>query len=86
MECNDNFDEYLTQMFGGYTNSENEASETKFLPRLQSLEPRQNHNYNVWNHWLCRRLANPELFAVAMVVLSTPFNQVSTERAFSALN
>ncbi|XP_029734556.1 uncharacterized protein LOC115269892 [Aedes albopictus] len=86
-ENNDDFDEYLTEMFGGSVNMDGEPSETKFLQQLQSLdlEPRQNYNYNVWDHWLRRKTTHPELYAVAMVVLSTPSNQVSVERAFSVL-
>ncbi|XP_021699638.1 uncharacterized protein LOC110676371 [Aedes aegypti] len=86
-ERNDDFDEYLTEMYGGSVNTDGEPSETKFLQQLQSLdlEPRQNSNYNVWDHWLRRKTTHPELYAVAMVVLSTPSNQVSVERAFSVL-
>lgn len=86
-ETNDDFDEYLTEMFGGTVGMENGPSETNFLQQLQSLdlEPRQNHSYNLWHHWLSRKTTHPELYAVAMVVLATPSNQVSVERAFSAL-
>lgn len=86
-EHNDDFDEYLTEMYGGSVNMDHELSETRFLQQLQSidLEPRQNHNYNVWDHWLRRKTTHPELHAVSMIVLTTPSNQVSVERAFSAL-
>ncbi|XP_062549754.1 uncharacterized protein LOC134214385 isoform X2 [Armigeres subalbatus] len=86
-EHNDDFDEYLTEMYGGSVNMDHELSETRFLQQLQSidLEPRQNHNYNVWDHWLRRKTTHPELHAVSMIVLATPSNQVSVERAFSAL-
>ncbi|XP_055619659.1 uncharacterized protein LOC129764517 [Toxorhynchites rutilus septentrionalis] len=82
----DDFDEYLTEMFGGFVDTENRP-QTKFLQQLQSLdlEPRQSHSYNVWDHWVSRKTTHPELYAVAMVVLSTPSNQVSVERAFSVL-
>lgn len=57
------------------------------MQQLKSLdaEPRQNHTYDVFKHWLKRKDSHPELFAVAMIVLGTPSNQVSVERAFSAL-
>lgn len=48
-------------------------------------EPRQDHTYDVFKHWMKRKETHPELFEVAMVVLATPSNQVSVERAFSAL-
>lgn len=83
----DEFDQYLTQMFGGSVDTNNGEKETNFLQQVKALdlEPRQNHNYNLWNHWLCRKTSHPELCAVAMIVLSTPSNQVSVERSFSAL-
>ncbi|XP_055585080.1 uncharacterized protein LOC129737935 [Uranotaenia lowii] len=85
-ENNDDFDAYLTEMFGGSVDTES-SSETKFLQQLQSLdlEPRQNHSFDIWNHWVSRKTTHPELYAVAMVVLATPSNQVSVERSFSAL-
>ncbi|XP_055632507.1 uncharacterized protein LOC129772982 [Toxorhynchites rutilus septentrionalis] len=80
----DDFDEYLTEMFVGSVDTENRP-QTKFLQQLQSLdlELRQSHSYNVWDHWVSRKTTHPELYAV--VVLSTPSNQVSVERAFSVL-
>nr|XP_029732178.1 uncharacterized protein LOC109409217 [Aedes albopictus] len=86
-ERNDDFDDFFTEMFGGSVNTEDEPSDTKFLQQLQSLdlEPRQNHVYSVWDHWLRRKTTHPQLYAVAMVVLATPSNQVSVERAFSVL-
>ncbi|XP_058451658.1 uncharacterized protein LOC131430591 [Malaya genurostris] len=75
-ESTDDFDQYLTQMFG---ESVDLGCETGFLQQLKSLdlEPRQKHNYNVWDYWLRRKTTHPEIYAVAMVVLSTPSNQVS---------
>ncbi|XP_065090374.1 uncharacterized protein LOC135711433 [Ochlerotatus camptorhynchus] len=83
----DEFDQYLTKMFGGSMDTSIQENATNFLQQVKSLdlEPRQNHNYNVWNHWLRRKTTHPELHAVAMIVLSTPSNQVSVERSFSAL-
>ncbi|XP_058448985.1 uncharacterized protein LOC131428945 [Malaya genurostris] len=80
----DDFDQSLTQMFG---ESVNLGCETGFLQQVKSLdlEPCQKHNYNVWDHWLRRKITHPEIYTVAMVVLSTPSNQVSVERSFSAL-
>lgn len=83
----DDFDQYLTEMFGGSVDTNNQENSTNFLQQLKALdlEPRQHHNFNVWNYWLRRKATHPELHAVAMIVLSTPSNQVSVERAFSAL-
>lgn len=53
--------------------------------KAQEAEPRQTINLDVWEYWLKREKTHPELFEVAMVVLATPSNQVSVERAFSAL-
>lgn len=50
-----------------------------------TIENRQPHHYDVWNHWLARKYSHPELFEVAMVVFSGPSSQASVERAFSAL-
>lgn len=83
----DEFDQYLTQMFGCSVETNNHENTNTFLQQVKALdlEPRQNHNYNVWSHWLRRKTTHPELHAVAMIVLSTPSNQVSVERSFSAL-
>lgn len=64
-----------------------EANGSQFLQQLKALEvePRQSHAYDVWHHWVNRKTTHPELYAVAMVVLAVPSNQVSVERSFSAL-
>ncbi|XP_055543545.1 uncharacterized protein LOC129729091 [Wyeomyia smithii] len=86
--CIDEFDDYFTAMFGGSLDTDQYPNESNFLQQMQSigLESRQSHSYNVWDHWLRRKNTHPELYAVTMVVLATPSNQVSVERAFSALS
>lgn len=80
-------DDYLTQLFGssGTTASSSMASNFQQQLRHLSIENRQPHHYDVWSHWLARKHSHPELFEVAMVILSAPSSQVSVERAFSAL-
>lgn len=53
--------------------------------KMLEIEPRKPHDYDVWSHWLLKRTTQPELAIVALVILATPSNQVSVERAFSAL-
>nr|XP_029713643.1 uncharacterized protein LOC115257827 [Aedes albopictus] len=81
------FDDFLTEMFGGTLSKIDQCTASSFAQQLKALdaEPRQDHTYNVFKHWLKRRESHPELFEVAMVVLATPSNQVSVERSFSAL-
>ncbi|XP_062549966.1 uncharacterized protein LOC134214657 [Armigeres subalbatus] len=84
----DDFDSYITEMFGECDAPvTNEASGSRFFQQLKAIEvePRQNHAYDVWRHWVNRRDTHPELYAVASVVLAVPSNQISVERAFSAL-
>ncbi|XP_021694276.1 uncharacterized protein LOC110674301 [Aedes aegypti] len=85
---NSQFDDFVTELYGGtLSKTDNEATDSSFAQQLKALdaEPRQDHTYDVFKHWLKRRETHPELFEVAMVVLATPSNQVSVERAFSAL-
>ncbi|XP_055624395.1 uncharacterized protein LOC129767471 [Toxorhynchites rutilus septentrionalis] len=81
------FDEFLTELFGGTLSTSNSSNDSTFEQQLKALdaELRQNHTFDVFQYWLMRRETHPELFNVAMVVLATPSNQVSVERAFSAL-
>ncbi|XP_062551259.1 uncharacterized protein LOC134216373 [Armigeres subalbatus] len=84
----DDFDSFLIDMFGICDAPvSGETSGSRFLQQLKALEvePRQNHGYDVWKHWVNRRDTHPELYAVASVVLAVPSNQISVERAFSAL-
>lgn len=85
---NDDFDDYITEMFGGSLQSEVPAKTSEFLHQLKTIdvESRRQHNFDVWQFWLQRKQTHPELYAVAMVLLATPSNQVSVERAFSALS
>lgn len=85
---NSQFDDFVTELYGGtLSKTVNDATDSSFTQQLKALEaePRQDHTYDVFKHWLKRRETHPELFEVAMVVLATPSNQVSVERAFSAL-
>lgn len=82
----DEMDDYLTQLFGcSEATSANIASTFQQQLHHLNIENRQPHHYNLWNHWLARKHSHPELFEVAMVILSGPSSQVSVERAFSAL-
>ncbi|XP_058819847.1 uncharacterized protein LOC131682416 [Topomyia yanbarensis] len=86
--CNDDMDNFLTEMFGGtLTPSNSKSVETPVLQQIKVLEiePRQPHNHDVWKHWVQRVGSHPELFAVAMVLLAIPSNQISVEKAFSTL-
>ncbi|XP_041767441.1 uncharacterized protein LOC121591114 [Anopheles merus] len=64
-----------------------QTSVNKILRQLISLdaEAHQNSHFDVWNFWLMRKSTHPELYEVATLLLSVPSNQVSVERAFSAL-
>ncbi|XP_062556057.1 uncharacterized protein LOC134220920 [Armigeres subalbatus] len=84
----DEMDDFITDMHGGTlmpTNSSKSLDNIRQQIKMLEIEPRQPHTYDVWNHWLARKASHPELFAVAMVVLSAPSDQASVERAFSAL-
>ena len=85
----EDLDDFLTDMYGGTLSTLTHNSKTVDSIRQQikmlEIEPRQPHTCDVWKHWLARKASHPELFAVAMVVLSAPSNQASVERAFSAL-
>ncbi|XP_053690662.1 uncharacterized protein LOC128739230 [Sabethes cyaneus] len=86
----DDMDDFLTEMFGGTLETSETALRNQNSPLLQiikvlEIEPRQPHNYDVWKHWLLNQANNPELFAVAMVVLATPSNFIPIERAVSTL-
>lgn len=63
------------------------SNSSKFFQQVkaQDAEPRQSFSTDLWDYWLKREKSHPELFNVAMVVLAAPSNQVSVERAFSAL-
>lgn len=85
----DEMDQYLTNMYGGTLAP---ASSSKSLDNIRQqvkmleLEPRQSHSYDVWSHYVSRKTSHSELYTVAMVVLATPSNQASVERAFSGLS
>lgn len=86
-DSNSNFDDIMTEIFGGSLTSNDSSSTSRFMKQLKALdaEERQGHNYDVMNHWIARKHTHPELYEVAMVVLATPSSQASVERAFSAL-
>ncbi|XP_062553751.1 zinc finger BED domain-containing protein 4-like [Armigeres subalbatus] len=83
----DDLDVFITEMYGECDAPPDETNGSRFLHQLKALdvEPRQTHGYDVWQHWVNRRDTHPELYSVAKVVLAVPSNQVSVERAFSAL-
>ncbi|XP_055543350.1 uncharacterized protein LOC129728902 [Wyeomyia smithii] len=82
----DENDVLLTELFGGTAES-SFLEDNNFNQQLKAIEvePRRTYNFDVWNIWVDRKCTHPELSAVAAVVLATPSNQVSVERAFSAL-
>lgn len=85
---NSQFDDFVTELYGGtLSKTANDATDSSFAQQLKALEaePRQDHTFDVFNHWVKRRESHPELFEVAMVVVATPSNQISVERSFSAL-
>ncbi|XP_055534133.1 uncharacterized protein LOC129723755 [Wyeomyia smithii] len=86
-ESNFDFDEIMTEMFGGSLTSGESSNSSRFMKQLKALdvEERQSHNYDIWNHWVTRKHTHPELYAVATVVLATPSSQTPPERAFNAL-
>ncbi|XP_055540597.1 uncharacterized protein LOC129727133 [Wyeomyia smithii] len=95
-KCSENFqiqkmetenDMFITELFGGSTMNDAMSTESNFMQQLKALEVeiRRPFDFNVWNHWTERKGTHPELSAVAEVVLATPSNQVTVERAFSAL-
>ncbi|XP_038106601.1 LOW QUALITY PROTEIN: uncharacterized protein LOC6049790 [Culex quinquefasciatus] len=88
LEDDDVNDSYITEMLGGSLDPRAASNEDgQLMKHIKGLdaEPRQNCRYDVWQHWVQREQSHPELYAVAMVVLSTPASQASVERAFSAL-
>lgn len=82
----DENDKLLTELFGEPTDP-SFSNDNNFNQQLKSIEvePRRNFHFDVWKFWTGRTSTHPELSAVAAVVLATPSNQVSVERAFSAL-
>ncbi|XP_062715501.1 uncharacterized protein LOC134291582 [Aedes albopictus] len=85
-EENEN-DLLLAELFGGGRMNPSMANGNNFNQQLKAIEvePRCNFNFDVWKFWIDRKNTHPELSAVAAVVQATPSNQVSVERAFSAL-
>lgn len=71
------FDDFLTELFGGTLSRTDNTHDASFAQQLKALEaePRQDHTYDVFQHWLKRRETHPELFEVVMVVLATSSNQ-----------
>ena len=63
------------------------ADQRSFNRQLKLLdgEPRQSSKMDVCKYWVDKKQTHPEISSVASVVLATPSNQVSVERAFSAL-
>lgn len=83
-------DAFLTQMFGGMlpeSGSRRIQTSDTFLRQLKALdlEPHQLYSFDVWKYWVSRKFSHPELYEVATLLLTVPSNQVSVERAFSAL-
>ncbi|XP_021698075.1 uncharacterized protein LOC110676020 isoform X4 [Aedes aegypti] len=90
----DDMDDFLSEMFGDPAEGSSKSKAiplnstvTPVLQQLKSLEiePRQPHDYDVWNHWLQRSMSHAELFSVAMVVMSLPTNNICLERSYAAL-
>lgn len=83
----DENDQFITELFGSPTLTVVADKQTHFIQQLKALEvePRQSFSFDVWKFWVSRKATHAEISAVASVVLATPSNQVSVERAFSAL-
>lgn len=83
----DDFDSFITEMYGECDAPASCETSSRFLQQLKALdvEPRRHHGYDVWKHWVDKLDTHPELYAVALVVLAVPSNQISVERSFSAL-
>ncbi|XP_065074186.1 uncharacterized protein LOC135698221 [Ochlerotatus camptorhynchus] len=84
----DENDIFITQLFGSSTVTIVAGEETGFMQQLKAVEvePRRSFNFDLsWRFWMDRKGTHPELSAVVSVVLATPSNQVSVERAVSAL-
>lgn len=85
----DDMDMFLTEMFGGQADGAKQVLIDANCPLMQQLkgleiEPRQPHNYDVWKHWIDRKETHAELAKVALVVLSTPTNNISLHTSFGA--
>uniref|UniRef100_A0A182NT07 HAT C-terminal dimerisation domain-containing protein n=1 Tax=Anopheles dirus TaxID=7168 RepID=A0A182NT07_9DIPT len=85
------FDIFFTELYGGLLPGSDvgtaQTSPDRFVRQLNALdlETHQNSTFNVWHHWMSRKYTHPELYEVATLLLAVPSNQVSVERAFSAL-
>lgn len=85
------FDIFLTELYGGSLPESDvepvQTSPTRFVRQLNALdlEAHQTSSFDVWQHWMSRKCTHPELYEVATILLAVPSNQVSVERAFSAL-
>lgn len=55
--------------------------ELEFQPKVLL----ENQQFDVMKYWMKQRTGQPELYRLAMVVLSAPSTQVIIERSFSAL-
>ncbi|XP_001844815.2 uncharacterized protein LOC6034511 isoform X1 [Culex quinquefasciatus] len=85
----DDMDRFLTEMFGGQVDNAKQVRIDANCPLMQQLkgleiEPRQPHNYDVWQHWVDRKETHAELAKVALVVLSAPTNVISLPATFGA--
>ncbi|XP_062556377.1 uncharacterized protein LOC134221205 [Armigeres subalbatus] len=89
LNTSNDIDNYLTEMFGGSSSymdiSQDPSSKIRQQLKMLEVEPRKLHDYDTWSHWLLKKSTHPELTIVALAILATPSNQVSVERAFSAL-
>ncbi|XP_058464113.1 uncharacterized protein LOC131438255 isoform X2 [Malaya genurostris] len=86
----DELDDFLTDMFGGALSAASSSTSQKECSLEEQLimldvSPRQPHSLDVWKYWTDRRLTHPELYDIATLIYTIPSNQVSIERAFSAL-
>lgn len=74
-------------MFGGLPTSSQAGGKLTLDEQILSLDATlpQPHTLDVWEFWKSRKSSHPELYQVASLIFSVPSNQVSVERAFSAL-
>lgn len=81
------FDDFLLGMFGGQPSTSRGGGHRSLEEQISSLdaELRQIHTLNIWDYWQSRKTTHPQLYEVASLIYAVPSNQVSVERAFSAL-
>ena len=88
--CSDASDEEELEVLLNSTDREQKSSQTPrhimSLLTNYDLEPRLSKSASVLVYWEKKKIAKPELSALAEIALALSVTQVSVERSFSALN